>query len=276
MTDRQDASAPAKSILFADNDRLLLEAVGDFLRASGFRVLLAPDGLQALDLCRKERPDIVILDVVMPLLDGARVCWLIRQDPALRDTPVIAFSSLSAQDYRNFPELSADAYVAKGPLPAACDHLLQAIRRFEAEGRQPVESGIIGYATVRPRQIIQEMLDERRHYGSVLRALGAGVLELDPTGRIIMANAGACRILKAREMHVIGEALTSFLTDRNREVLRDLLAEMAKATEPHRCRIEVDLPEARVPLQLCAIVEGDACSSILVIIESAGQSPGAG
>jgi len=271
MTDPQDSPVSAKSILFADNDRLLLEAVGDFLRASGFQVHLAQDGLQALDICRKERPDIVILDVVMPLLDGARVCWLIRQDPSLRDTPVIAFSSLSAQDYRNFPELSADAYVAKGPLPTACEHLLQAIRRFEAEGRQPVESGIIGYSNVRPRQIIQEMLDERRHYVSVLRSLGAGVLELDPKGRIIMANAGACRILKAREMHLIGEALTSFAAERDLGVLRDLLAEMAKATEPQRCRIEVDLRESRVPLQLCAIVESEICASILVIIESAGQ-----
>jgi CheY-like chemotaxis protein len=259
-----------KSVLFADNDILLLEAVGDFLRASGFQVYLAQDGLQALEICRKDKPDFVILDIVMPRIDGARVCWFIRQDPKLKDTPIIVFSSLSGQDFRNFPQLSADAYVAKGPLPIACEHIIQAIRKLEGEGRQSqtVDSGIIGYNHVRPRKMIQEMLDERRHYTNVLRALGAGVLELDPTGRIAMANPGACKILKAKEVHLVGEPLTSFVSPQDRKVLQDLFGEFARAAEPQRCRINVHVGDGSLPLQVCAIVEGKACESILVIIES--------
>jgi CheY-like chemotaxis protein len=262
-------------VLFADNDLLLLEAVGDFLRASGFQVYLAQDGLQALEICRKEQPNFVILDIVMPRIDGARVCWFIRQDPKIKDTPVIVFSSLSGQDFRNFPQLSADAYVAKGPLPIACEHIIQAIRKLEGEGRQSqaVDSGIIGYNHVRPRKMIQEMLDERRHYANVLRALGAGVLELDPTGRIAMANPGACKILKAKEVHLVGEPLTSFVSLQDRKVLQDLFAELAKAAEPQRCRINVHVGDGSLPLQVCAIVEGKACETILVIIESTELIP---
>jgi CheY-like chemotaxis protein len=261
----------AKSVLFADNDALLLEAVGDFLRASGFEVHLAQDGLRALEICRKNVPDFVILDIVMPRIDGARVCWFIRQDPKIKDTPIIVFSSLSGQDFRNFPQLSADAYVAKGPLPIACDNLIQAIRRIEGQGRQSTaaDSGIIGYNQVRPRKMIQEMLDERRHYANVLRALGAGVVELDPTGRISLANPGACRILKAKEVQLVGENLTSFISPQDRKALQDLFAEFAKAAEPQRCRITVHLGDASVPLQVCAIMEGRDCESILVILESA-------
>ena len=263
-------SAPAKSVLFADNDLLLLEAVGDFLRASGFQVFLAQDGLQALEICRKEKPNFVILDIVMPRIDGARVCWFIRQDPKLRDTPIIVFSSLSGQDFRNFPQLSGDAYVAKGPLPIACEHIIQAIRKIEGEGRQSsaADSGIIGYNHVRPRKMIQEMLDERRHYANVLRSLGAGVLELDPTGRIAMANPGACRILKAKEVQLVGEPLASFISLQDRKALQDLFAEFAKTTEPQRCRINVHFGDGSAPLQVCAIMEGKECESILVIIES--------
>ena len=262
---------PARSVLFADNDLLLLEAVGDFLRASGFEVHLAQDGLQALEICRKAKPNFVILDIVMPRIDGARLCWFIRQDPKLRDTPIIVFSSLSGQDFRNFPQLSADAYVAKGPLPIACEHIIQAIRKLEGEGRQTssVDSGIIGYNHVRPRKMIQEMLEERRHYANVLRALGAGVLELDPTGRIAMANPGACRILKAKEVHLVGEPLTAFVSPQDRKALQDLFAEFAKATEPQRCRINAHVGDGSMPLQICAIIEGKECESILVIIESA-------
>ena len=264
-------SAPAKSVLFADNDVLLLEAVGDFLRASGFQVFLAQDGLEGLEICRKEKPNFVILDIVMPRIDGARLCWFIRQDPKLRDTPIIVFSSLSGQDFRNFPQLSGDAYVAKGPLPIACEHIIQAIRKLDGEGRQASadESGIIGYNHVRPRKMIQEMLDERRHYANVLRSLGAGVLELDPTGRIAMANPGACKVLKAKEVQLVGESLTSFISLQDRKALQDLFAEFAKATEPQRCRINVQLGDGSAPLQVCAIMEGKACESILVIIESA-------
>lgn len=260
----------AKSVLFADNDLLLLEAVGDFLRASGFQVFLAQDGLQALEICRKERPNFVILDIVMPRIDGSRVCWFIRQDPKLRDTPVIVFSSLSGQDFRNFPQLSADAYVAKGPLPIVCENILQAIRKIEGEGRQSAaaDSGIIGYDHVRPRRMIQEMLDDRRHYANVLRSLGAGVLELDPTGRIAMANPGACRVLKAKEVQLVGEPLTSFIGLQDRKALQDLFAEFAKAVEPQRCRITVHLGDRRVPLQICGIMDGRECESILVIIEA--------
>jgi CheY-like chemotaxis protein len=268
-------SAPAKSVLFADNDLLLLEAVGDFLRASGFQVFLAQDGLQALEICRKEKPHVVILDIVMPRIDGARVCWFIRQDPKLRDTPIIVFSSLSGQDFRNFPQLSADAYVAKGPLPISCEHILQAIRKLEGEGRQAAaaDSGIIGYDHVRPRKMIQEMLDERRHFANVLRALGAGVVELDPAGRIAMANPGACKILKAKEFQLVGEPLTSFIAAQDRKALQDLFAEFGKAAEPQRCRINVRLGDGIVPLQICGIMDGKECESILVIIESADVLP---
>ncbi len=275
MKTPETSTPTSKSVLFADNDQLLLEAVGDFLRASGYQVYLAHDGLEALEICRRERPNFVILDIVMPRIDGARVCWFIRQDSKLRDTPIIVFSSLSGQDFRNFPQLSADAYVAKGPLPISCENIIQAIRKIEGEGRQSsaADSGIIGYNQVRPRKMIQEMLDERRHFANVLRALGAGVLELDPTGRIAMANPGACKILKAKEVQLVGEQVTSFISPHDRKALQDLFAEFAKATEPQRCRISVHLGDKSVPLQVCAIMEGRECESILVIIESAELIP---
>jgi CheY-like chemotaxis protein len=270
-----EPTASGKSVLFADNDQLLLEAVGDFLRASGFQVHLAQDGLQALEICRREKPHVVILDIVMPRIDGARVCWFIRQDPKLRDTPVIVFSSLSGQDFRNFPQLSADAYVAKGPLPIACENILQAIRKFEGKGRQPAaaDSGIIGYDQLRPRRMIQEMLDERRHYANVLRALGAGVLELDPAGRISAANPGACKMLKTKEFQLVGESLTSFVAPADRKALQDLFAEFAKSAEPQRCRITVRVGDGSVPLQICGIMDGNECESILVIMEADAVLP---
>ena len=144
-TEKADNKNAAKSIVFADNDLLLLEAIGELLRNKGYEVHLACDGLEALRAIRRLKPNVVILDIVMPKIDGSRVCWLIRQDRQLRETPVIALSGLGPQDIRRFPELSADAYVAKGPLAVVGNNLLLAIRYLEESGPGHFEGGIFGY-----------------------------------------------------------------------------------------------------------------------------------
>jgi len=265
-----DAKTAPGSIVFADNDELILQAIAEFLRGKGYEVHLARDGLEALQVIRNVRPNYVIMDIVMPKLDGSRVCWLLRQDPELRNTPVIAFSSLSAQDYRQFPELSADAYVAKGPLTVSFQHILQAIAHLDKKGRGDLSDGIFGYDSLRPRRLVEEMLRERRHYTNVLRSLGEGVLELDQNGRILTATAGACEILGRREAHLVGELLVSFCPPRDRKVIEDLFSELVKARAPERCRAVVRFGDSEIPLQLCAVVEDGGCSGVLAIMESRG------
>src|SRR5512134_1719311 len=95
----------AKTIVFADNDPILLEAIPEMLQPKGYEVHVAKDGLEALQAVRRLKPAYLILDIVMPKIDGSRVCWLIRQDPGLRNTPIIAFSALGPEQIGRFPEL---------------------------------------------------------------------------------------------------------------------------------------------------------------------------
>lgn len=272
MTKRDSHTRTApKSVVFADNDELILEAISELLRSKGYEVHGARDGLEALQVIRKVRPSYIILDIVMPKLDGSRVCWLIRQDPDLRDTPVIAFSSLSAKDFLQFPELSADAYVAKGALAVAFQHILEAMAHIEKRGRGSLSGGIFGYDALRPRQLVGEMLRERRHYANVMRALGAGVVELDRDGCILTANCGACELLGRREARVVGESLVSFCPVLDRKAVQDLLGELAQSVNPERCRATLRLGKLDVPVQLCAIIdEKKECTGILVVLESKG------
>ncbi len=267
------SQAGGKSIVFADNDALVLEALGELLRGRGYEVHLAHDGIEALRLIRNVRPSYVILDIVMPNMDGSRVCALIRQDPALRDIPVIAFSSLSAQNFRQFPELSADAYVAKGHLSAAFENVLEAMTYVdEAKGKPGCfAGGAFGYDSLRPRQLIDEMLQERRHYANVLHALGDGVLELDRDGRILMASVGACEFFGRAESEIIGENLDDLLPDRLRESIRDLLSELAKMDRPERYRTALKMGTVEASVQFCAIIEDNQCNGILVILDKDGS-----
>jgi len=265
------AGTRSASIVFADNDRLVLEAIGELLRSKGYEVHLAQDGLEALRLIREVRPTFVILDVVMPKVDGSRLCWMIRQDPVLRETPVIAFSSLGAQDFRHFSELSADAYVAKGEISIAFQNILRAMSHLQAKGRTEIAGGIFGYDETQPREIIAEMLMEIRHYATMLTALGPGTIELDADGRILRISVGACEIVGRSETQLVGEPLLSLCPLNDREALLHLLSELMNASEPKRCRATLQFGEREIPVLLCSIQEGGHCTGVLLIMESKGE-----
>ena len=76
-------------ILVADDERDLVWALQHILADEGYEVLTAYDGLQALTLARSQRPDLIILDVIMPGLDGFAVCHMLRQDRELATIPVL-------------------------------------------------------------------------------------------------------------------------------------------------------------------------------------------
>jgi CheY-like chemotaxis protein len=86
--------ASAKLVLVADDDPSILDFTSRVVTKAGHRVIRAERGDVALELVRKEKPDLVILDVLMPGLDGLEVCKAIRQDAVLAKTPVLLLSAM--------------------------------------------------------------------------------------------------------------------------------------------------------------------------------------
>lgn len=80
------------TVLIADDQARFRGAVRNLLVAAGYRVLEAADGLQALATCRHERPDVAVLDMVMPHLDGIGVCRALRSDPSVPYVPILFYS----------------------------------------------------------------------------------------------------------------------------------------------------------------------------------------
>jgi len=92
----QDVVTPARprTILWIDDDRLLLSACCQVLEAQGYRTVLATDGATGIALAQTERPDAILLDVVMPSIHGLEVCQRLRALPHLKDTPIILLTAL--------------------------------------------------------------------------------------------------------------------------------------------------------------------------------------
>ncbi len=105
-----------KSILVAEDDPAMAEIVVHKLSASGFNVRHASDGKKALEMFNQEPPDLMLLDLMMPEMDGFQVLAAIRdnKDKKLSETPVIVLSNLwSNQDILKAKSLKADDYVVK-------------------------------------------------------------------------------------------------------------------------------------------------------------------
>lgn len=101
-------------VLAVDDDPVIQRLLEVNLEMEGYEVRLASDGLQAVDAAKAFRPHVILLDVMMPNMDGWEACAQIKQDPELADTPVV-FLSARAQDadIERGTELGAAAYITK-------------------------------------------------------------------------------------------------------------------------------------------------------------------
>lgn len=118
-----------KRILVVEDNAELAKLLELILRRAGYDVTIAEDGVEALDRFRETPPDLVLLDIMLPRLDGYEVCLRIRQQ-FQSNVPVIMLSSLdSPLDMERSREVGATDHIAK---PFDKDHLLEVISNYSA------------------------------------------------------------------------------------------------------------------------------------------------
>jgi len=114
-------------ILIAEDSSTVRRLVAARLAADGYEVLEAADGDEALTLARSDRPDLVILDKVMPKLDGFEVVRALREDPQTRTVPIVMLTErTSEEDVLGGLDLGVDEYI---PKPFSPHELSARVRR---------------------------------------------------------------------------------------------------------------------------------------------------
>ena len=99
------------TVLVVDDDRKIVELVQLYLEKDGYRVLVAHDGLQALELARRKRPDLIVLDLLLPDLDGLDVCRILQAESKI---PIIMLTARTTEDDRlTGLDIGADDYITK-------------------------------------------------------------------------------------------------------------------------------------------------------------------
>lgn len=108
------AETKTKTILIAEDDRFLAKAYEAKLESSGFRVEIARDGEETLQKMKDVKPDLLLLDLVMPNKNGFEVMEEARKDPTLKKIPIIIVSNLGQEaDVKRGMELGAVDYLVK-------------------------------------------------------------------------------------------------------------------------------------------------------------------
>lgn len=117
-------------ILFVDDEIELTEIMKSFLQSRGYQVKCAFNGREGLEMTRAEKPDVILLDVMMPEMNGFQMCQLIKADRALRRIPIIYVTALNpGLDSNLTSSLGADGFISK---PFDRQFLLDEINRAVA------------------------------------------------------------------------------------------------------------------------------------------------
>lgn len=116
-----------ETILVVDDEPKIAQLAKDYLVKNGFKVLTSGDGVQALAIARREKPDLIVLDLMLPGLDGLDVCRMIRKES---DVPIIMLTArVEEADQLIGLELGADDYITKPFSPRALVARVRALLR---------------------------------------------------------------------------------------------------------------------------------------------------
>ena len=117
-----------KTVLTVDDSRVARTAIAHVLTSFGYRVLEARNGREGLAVARLSRPELVLLDVLMPVLDGRQMLAALRQDPVLRGVPVVMLTAVTGESLvEACSDLGISGYLVK-PVPS--ETLLEMVGRI--------------------------------------------------------------------------------------------------------------------------------------------------
>ena len=290
-----EAPGRGERILLADDDPLELKLAQTWLTSSGFNLLTATDGAAALEIARRERPDAILSDVLMPGMDGFSLCLAIRRDKELERIPIVLASSsyVEEADRKLAARVGASAFVSKAegmeavtraisaalrapPPPAPGDaiealkdeHTRRALWQLERQVRQ--NARLVQCTTLQAAQLavlagVAEALARNRVLNGVLGDVLASCLDMAgiSKGVLYTLDVGGRLALK----HQIGFSETEVP-----RLVRVFDCEHVIRDMVQRGRV-VAIPSAAVPADLAQrlIVETGA-TSLLVVPVSWGET----
>jgi PAS domain S-box-containing protein len=222
-------------ILVADDSALVAAMLARLLGEAGYEVVRAVDGIEAVQRAYSEAPDLVILDIFMPRMNGYQVCRLLKNDPVVAGLPVIILTGSESQSAEFWSlHTGADAFMTKGSDPP---DLLATVQRLlasqtapgpRAAMEPPGPEEILSRVSAQSDAELYAATVQRIELKTILQNIEDGILTVDTQRRITTANRAFCRMLEAAEADLLGRecetALEGAAGDDTRQLVEQALA----------------------------------------------------
>jgi adenylate cyclase len=191
-----DDASPAIDLVIVDDDADTLRLLHRLLSQQGYRIQTAENGQQAINMIQQRHPNLVLLDILLPDIDGYTLCQRLKADPLTAEIPVIVLSSLvdSLDKVKAF-EAGATDYITK---PFAVQEVLVRVQnqlRLASQRQQLSQQNALLMEEVRERtQIKQALTAAEMNYRSIFKNATVGIFKASATGKLLSVNPSMARL----------------------------------------------------------------------------------
>jgi len=259
-----------KKILVVDNHPLLLTFMADLLEDKGHQVVTAKDGLSAMEILQTYIPDIMFIDLIMPNIDGKKLCQIIRKMPKLDDVNLVILSAIAAEEDLNLAELGANACIAKGPLSSMAKYVIAALDQSDPAASGILAEKVSGLESVYSREITNELLSEKKHLEVILKSMSEGILEVTPEGKVVYANPAALSLTDKPEGKLLASHFTDLFSENDRIRVQNMFDQMRSKSQLIAQDSPVTLDGKQIELRVLPLEE-DGHKSIVILNDVSKQ-----
>lgn len=254
-----------RKALVVDNDPVMLKWMTNLLEKEGYQVLAGEDGLSALNLLKTYKPDVIFADLIMPNIDGEKLCQVIRKDPHLKDVFLVVFSAVAPEKDLALSQIGADFCLAKTSFDKMSRHIREALGELDRRASYSQTVPTLCLKDAIPRQITKELLNSRKHFELILRSMEEGILEINPQGQIIYSNPSALSLIGLPEEQVLASNFIHLFQEADREKLKGLLSTLEEEGRRINVNHPFQLDGRQVSLSLLPIPDGEHRSTIILV-----------
>jgi formate hydrogenlyase transcriptional activator len=199
VNDKQQANP---TILMVDDNPINLMELSELLNDAGFEVLCAETGENALEQAAAKQPDLILLDVLMPGLDGFSVCEKLKESPSTQDIPVLFMTALTDTSDK-----------VKGFHLGAVDYITKPFQYEEVIAR------VHTHLTLQKLKL--ELLEKEQRLSMIFENAMDAILTLDESGRVMLFNTAAEQMFRCNAVDCIGNPVDRFLSPELNKTLTD-------------------------------------------------------
>ena len=200
-------------VLIVDDNPANLRVLVELLSRQDLEVSIAEEGERALEQADFVRPDLILLDVMMPEMDGFTTCRLLKERPATRDIPIIFMTALTD---------TADK--VKGFALGAVDYITKPFQSEEVLARVTTHLAL--------QQLKQRLKEKEERLSGIIESAMDAIIAIDQNGRVTLFNRAAERIFRCAAGTAIGQPYKRFLSERLCQVLTEYVSGGAAGRPP--------------------------------------------